>query len=53
MDKFIIGMCAGWFGLFFGLYLIGEIPVKGDMNEDGILNIKDLSILATVVNEQR
>lgn len=26
--------------------------IQGDMNNDGILNITDLSILASVVNEQ-
>jgi len=32
------------------LTLVGSS--KGDMNNDGILNITDLSILASVINEQ-
>ncbi len=27
-------------------------PIQGDMNNDGVLNITDLSILASVINEQ-
>lgn len=52
MNQFLLGLCVGWLGLIFTLFLIGYIPMAGDMNGDNVLNITDLSILASVVNEQ-
>jgi hypothetical protein len=40
-------------GVFLGLSISHvSQPVKGDMNNDSVLNITDLSILASVINEQ-
>jgi hypothetical protein len=52
MDKFLSGFAVGWLGLFFILYALGLVNMRGDMNKDNVLNITDLSILASVINEQ-
>lgn len=52
MDKFLLGLNVGWLGLFFILYGYGLLNVRGDMNDDGVLNITDLSILAEVIRNQ-
>ena len=52
MNQFLLGLCVGWLSVFFILYGIGYIPMAGDMNGDNVLDITDLSILASVINEQ-
>lgn len=50
MKVLVIGIC---FGLLIGVVsILQSAPLKGDMNGDRILDIKDLSILAAVINEQ-
>ena len=40
-------------GVFLGWAIMYvSQPTQGDMNNDGILNITDLSILASIIDEQ-
>jgi hypothetical protein len=51
MFNLILGVC---FGLLIGVVSIYQsgVDVRGDMNDDGVLNITDLSILAEVIRNQ-
>lgn len=47
--KIFFGWCIGW---VTAVIVVSLLQVQGDMNDDGLLDIRDLSILATTINEQ-
>ena len=49
----VIGLLIGFYLLFPTTPQLIYVGRTGDMNDDMVLNITDLSILAAVINEQR